>query len=94
MEVCCTLVILTENQIKRLFEADLYAYNHNLDISEEYYKKVISTRTYEDRLKSIKKVHKTNITVCLGGIIGMGESLEDSAGMLISLSWLDPDPEK
>ena len=93
MEVCCTLGMVTENQAKRLAEAGLYAYNHNLDSSEEYYKEVISTRGYEDRLKTIDNVRKTNVTVCSGGIIGMGESAEDRAGMLVALSSLNPQPE-
>ncbi|WP_459210047.1 biotin synthase BioB [Aquimarina rhabdastrellae] len=93
MEVCCTLGMLTENQAKRLAEAGLYAYNHNLDTSEEYYKEVISTRGFEDRLETIDNVRKTNVTVCSGGIIGMGESLEDRAGMLVALSTLNPQPE-
>ena len=93
MEVCCTLGMLTENQAKRLAEAGLYAYNHNLDTSEEYYKEVISTRGFEDRLQTIENVRKTNVTVCSGGIIGMGESIEDRAGMLVALSTLNPQPE-
>lgn len=93
MEVCCTLGMLTENQAQRLAEAGLYAYNHNLDTSEEYYKEVISTRGYEDRLKTIDNVRKTNVTVCSGGIIGMGESEEDRAGMLVALATLNPQPE-
>lgn len=93
MEVCCTLGMITENQAQRLSEAGLYAYNHNLDTSEEYYKEVISTRGYEDRLQTIENVRKTNITVCSGGIIGMGESVEDRASMLVSLSTLYPQPE-
>ena len=93
MEVCCTLGMITENQAKRLAEAGLYAYNHNLDTSEEYYKEVISTRGFEDRLETIENVRKTNVTVCSGGIIGMGESVEDRAGMLVALSTLDPQPE-
>jgi len=93
MEVCCTLGMVTENQAKRLAEAGLYAYNHNLDTSEEYYKEVISTRGYEDRLQTIENVRKTNVTVCSGGIIGMGEAVEDRAGMLVALSTLDPQPE-
>lgn len=93
MEVCCTLGMLTETQAKRLAEAGLYAYNHNLDTSEEYYKEVISTRGYEDRLKTIENVRKTNVTVCSGGIIGMGESTEDRAGMLVALASLNPQPE-
>jgi biotin synthase len=93
MEVCCTLGMLTEQQARRLAEAGLYAYNHNLDTSEEYYKDVISTRAYKDRLATISNVRKSNVTVCSGGIIGMGESLEDRAGMLVALSTLDPQPE-
>ena len=93
MEVCCTLGMLTENQAKRLAEAGLYAYNHNLDTSEEYYKDVISTRAYEDRLTTIDNVRKSNVTVCSGGIIGMGESLDDRAGMLVALATLNPQPE-
>ncbi|MDT0690735.1 biotin synthase BioB [Salegentibacter sp. F188] len=93
MEVCCTLGMLTENQAQRLAEAGLYAYNHNLDTSEDYYKEVISTRGFDDRLKTIDNVRKTNVTVCSGGIIGMGESAEDRAGMLVALSTLNPQPE-
>src|SRR6187551_2310039 len=86
MEVCCTLGMITENQAQRLSEAGLYAYNHNLDTSEDYYKEVISTRGFDDRLQTIANVRKTNVTVCSGGIIGMGESIEDRAGMLVALS--------
>jgi len=93
MEVCCTLGMVTENQAKRLAEAGLYAYNHNLDSSEEYYKEVISTRGYQDRLDTIDNVRKTNVTVCSGGIIGMGENVADRAGMLVALSTLNPQPE-
>ena len=93
MEVCCTLGMLTENQAHRLAEAGLYAYNHNLDTSEEYYKEVISTRGFEDRIQTIENVRKTNVTVCSGGIIGMGESIADRAGMLVALSTLNPQPE-
>src|SRR6056297_1819311 len=93
MEVCCTLGMITENQAKRLAEAGLYAYNHNLDTSEDYYKDVISTRAFEDRLDTIENVRKSNVTVCSGGIIGMGEALEDRAGMLVALSSLSPQPE-
>lgn len=93
MEVCCTLGMITENQAYRLAEAGLYAYNHNLDTSEDYYKDVISTRAYEDRLDTIENVRKSNVTVCSGGIIGMGEELEDRAGMLVALTSLNPQPE-
>ncbi|MCF6347947.1 MAG: biotin synthase BioB [Flavobacteriaceae bacterium] len=93
MEVCCTLGMITENQAHRLAEAGLFAYNHNLDSSEEYYKEVISTRGYQDRLDTIDNVRKTNVTVCSGGIIGMGEKVEDRAGMLVALTTLNPQPE-
>lgn len=93
MEVCCTLGMITENQAHRLAEAGLYAYNHNLDTSEDYYKEVISTRDFQDRLQTIENVRKTNVTVCSGGIIGMGESIADRAGMLVALSTLNPQPE-
>jgi biotin synthase len=85
--------MITENQAQRLAEAGLYAYNHNLDTSEDYYKDIISTRAFEDRLETIENVRKTNVTVCSGGIIGMGESIEDRAGMLVALSTLNPQPE-
>lgn len=93
LEVCCTLGMLTENQAKKLANAGLYAYNHNIDTSEEYYKEVISTRGYEDRLKTIDNVRKTGVTVCSGGIIGMGEEWKDRCDMLYTLSLLDPQPE-
>lgn len=93
MEVCCTLGMVTENQAKRLAAAGLYAYNHNIDTSEEYYKEVISTRGFEDRLKTLDNVRKANLTVCSGGIIGMGEKDEDRCGMLLALSCLNPHPE-
>lgn len=93
MEVCCTLGMLTENQAKRLETAGLYAYNHNLDTSKEYYKKIITTRTYEDRIKTLENIRKTKITVCSGGIIGMGESIKDRVEMLVTLSSLNPHPE-
>lgn len=93
MEVCCTLGMITENQAKRLSEAGLYAYNHNIDSSEDYYEQIISTRSYKDRLQTIDNIRKTNITVCSGGIIGMGESMENRADMLITLASLSPHPE-
>ncbi len=93
LEVCCTLGMITESQAVRLAEAGLHYYNHNLDTSEEYYKEVISTRGYDDRLKTLGNVRKGSLKVCSGGIIGMGESVEDRAGMLLSLSKLDPQPE-
>lgn len=93
MEVCCTLGMLTENQAMRLEEAGLYAYNHNIDSSEDYYKEVISTRGFEDRLETIDNVRKTSITVCSGGIIGMGETIEDRCDMLRILANMYPQPE-
>src|SRR5690606_34735996 len=93
MEVCCTLGMLSESQAQRLAEAGLYAYNHNLDTSEEHYDSIISTRTYDDRLNTLDNVRKANITVCSGGIIGMGESDEDRIGMLHTLSTLPEHPE-
>ncbi len=93
MEVCATLGMLTPNQAERLAAAGLYAYNHNLDSSEEYYKEVISTRGYDDRLKTIGNARKAGLTVCSGGIIGMGESVDDRLKMLITLASLDPVPE-
>jgi len=93
MEACCTLGMLTEAQAQRLAEAGLSAYNHNLDTSRSYYKSIISTRTYDDRLRTLANVRKAGITVCSGGIIGMGESLDDRCGMLMTLANLDPQPE-
>ncbi|MFM8008251.1 MAG: biotin synthase BioB, partial [Dolichospermum sp.] len=81
LEVCCTLGMLTENQAKRLEDAGLYAYNHNLDTSEEYYSTIITTRTYSDRLNTIANVRQTNVTVCSGGILGLGENISDRVGM-------------
>ena len=93
MEVCCTLGMLTESQAQRLKEAGCYAYNHNLDTSPEFYGKIISTRTYEDRIKTLRHVREAGITVCCGGIIGMGEKLEDRFGLLMQLANQDPHPE-
>jgi len=93
MEVCCTLGMLTESQAKKLKDAGLYAYNHNLDTSPEYYKKIITTRTYEDRLNTLQHVRDAGITVCCGGIIGMGESMRDRIRLLLVLSSLNPHPE-
>ncbi|MCB0819961.1 MAG: biotin synthase BioB [Bacteroidetes bacterium] len=93
MEVCCTMGMLTDSQAKKLKEAGLYAYNHNLDTSEDYYDEIISTRTYDDRLETIDNVRNAGISVCSGGIIGMGESDEDRIGMLFTLSNLPEHPE-
>ena len=93
LEVCCTLGMLTEEQAYKLQQAGLYAYNHNLDTSEEHYDKIISTRTYDDRLDTLSHVRKAKISVCSGGIIGMGESHTDRIGMLHTLSNLPEHPE-
>jgi len=93
LEVCCTLGMVTESQAKQLAAAGLYAYNHNIDTSEEYYREIISTRGFGDRLETLENVRKADLTVCSGGIIGMGESPEDRCGMLLALSSLNPHPE-
>ncbi len=93
MEVCCTLGMITEHQAQRLADAGLYAYNHNIDTSEENYSNIISTRNFDDRLNTIKNVRKANITVCSGGIIGLGETIEDRCGMLHTLVNLPVHPE-
>lgn len=93
MEVCCTLGMLTENQAQRLADAGLYAYNHNLDTSEEDYKRIISTRTYDDRLNTIKNVRKAKLTVCSGGIVGLGETVADRVSMLQTLANMPKHPE-
>jgi biotin synthase len=93
MEVCCTLGMLTQEQAEKLKAAGLYAYNHNLDTSEEFYGDIISTRTYQDRLQTIGHVRNAKISVCAGGIIGMGEAEHDRIGMLHTLSTLPEHPE-
>jgi biotin synthase len=93
LEVCCTLGMLNQNQAERLEAAGLYAYNHNLDTSQEYYSTIITTRTYNDRLNTINNVRQTNVTVCSGGILGLGETAEDRVSMLHTLSNLHPHPE-
>ena len=93
LEVCCTLGMLTTDQAKRLEAAGLYAYNHNLDTSQEYYSTIITTRTYGDRLNTIENVRQTNVTVCSGGILGLGETVDDRVAMLHTLANLHPHPE-
>jgi len=93
MEVCCTLGMLTADQAQKLKEAGLYAYNHNLDTSEEYYDQVITTRNYKNRLDTLENVRHAKISVCSGGIIGMGETINDRIGMLHVLSNLSEHPE-
>jgi biotin synthase len=93
LQVCCTLGMLTAEQAQRLQEAGCYAYNHNLDTSPEYYGEIISTRTYQDRLDTLAAVRQSGMTICSGGIIGMGESLTDRMGLLQQLTQQDPHPE-
>jgi biotin synthase len=93
LEVCCTLGMLTESQAQRLKQAGLSAYNHNLDTSPEFYGEIITTRVYEDRLETIAHVRKAGITVCCGGILGLGETEEDRISLLEQLARLDPHPE-
>jgi biotin synthase len=93
LEVCCTLGMLNESQAARLKEAGCYAYNHNLDTSPEYYGEIISTRTYQDRLRTLENVRNSGMTVCCGGIVGMGESVNDRLGLLAQLATQDPHPE-
>ena len=93
LEACVTLGMLTESQATRLKDAGLDAYNHNLDTSRENYRSIISTRTYDDRLRTLQNVRKAGVTVCSGGIIGMGESVDDRCEMLRTLANLDPQPE-
>jgi biotin synthase len=93
MEVCCTLGMLSEEQARKLKEAGLTAYNHNLDTSPEFYGSIITTRVYEDRLQTLAAVRKAGITVCCGGILGMGEREADRIGLLHQLATLTPHPE-
>jgi biotin synthase len=93
MEVCCTLGMLTDSQATRLKHAGLSAYNHNLDTSPEFYGSIITTRVYDDRLRTLAAVRKAGITVCCGGILGMGESERDRIGLLHQLATLEPHPE-
>lgn len=93
MEVCCTLGMLTEEQAQKLKDAGLYAYNHNLDTSENHYSNIITTRTYQHRLETLRHIRNSGISVCSGGIIGLGESEEDRIGMLHTLATLPEHPE-
>jgi biotin synthase len=93
MEACITLGMLTDEQASRLAEAGLTVYNHNVDTSREFYGNIIKTRTYDDRLATLARVRKAGIKVCSGGIIGMGESIDDRCAMLVTLANLDPPPE-
>jgi biotin synthase len=93
LEACCTLGMLTDEQAAALAEAGLTAYNHNLDTSAEFYGEIISTRTYDDRLETLDRVRRSGVTVCCGGIIGMGEGRRERYRLLRELSTLDPHPE-
>lgn len=93
MEVCCTLGMLTDEQAEKLKEAGLYAYNHNLDSSEDFYNRIITTRTYQDRLDTLRRVRKNEISVCCGGIIGMGETDEDRIELIHNLATMTQHPE-
>jgi biotin synthase len=93
LEVCCTLGMLTQEQAERLSEAGLYAYNHNLDTSRRYYPQVITTRRYDDRLDTLAQVRQTAMTVCSGGILGLGETPSDRMELLTTLANLRPHPD-
>ena len=93
MEACATLGMLTPEQARRLKEAGLDYYNHNLDTDPEYYREIISTRTYEDRLDTLRHVREAGLSVCCGGIVGMGESRRNRAGMIAQLARMRPHPE-
>ena len=93
MEVCCTLGMLTEGQAAKLKDAGLTAYNHNLDTSPEFYGSIITTRVYDERIKTLAAVRQAGISICCGGILGMGESQTDRIGLLCQLAVLEPHPE-
>ena len=93
MEACCTLGMLSDEQARRLKQAGLSAYNHNLDTSQEFYGQIIGTRTYRDRLETLRRVREAGISVCSGGIIGMGESISDRCALLAVLANQDVHPE-
>ena len=93
LEACVTAGMLSASQAQRLAEAGLTSYNHNLDTSPEHYDRIISTRTYQERLETLQRVRQAGISMCCGGIIGMGESLRDRASLLQVLASLDPHPE-
>ena len=93
LEVCCTLGMVTEPQAKRLKDAGCDVYNHNLDTSREHYSKIITTRSYDDRLQTLSNVRKAGLEVCSGGIIGMGETVDDRLKMLVELAVMDPQPD-
>ncbi|MDE0518758.1 MAG: biotin synthase BioB, partial [Bdellovibrionales bacterium] len=92
MEVCCTLGMISKSQAKKLKQAGLYAYNHNIDCSENFYPNIITTRSYKDRIQTIHHVREAGITVCTGGILGMGETEQDRIDFLHQLAIFDPQP--
>ncbi len=93
LESCCTLGMLTDTQARALKEAGLDYYNHNLDTAPEAYGRIISTRTYDDRLQTLQRVREAGINVCCGGIVGMGESRRERAGLVVQIANLDPYPQ-
>lgn len=93
LETCMTLGMLSDDQAKRLSEAGLDYYNHNIDTSPEYYGRMVSTRTFEDRIDTLEKVRASGMKVCCGGIVGMGEEPEDRVGFLLALANMTPAPE-
>ena len=93
MEACCTLGMITAKQAQRLAEAGLTAYNHNLDTSPEFYAEIITTRSYDERLQTIRHVRDAGLTLCCGGILGMGETIDDRMKLLAVLAEQDPHPE-
>ena len=93
LEVCCTLGMLTQDQAARLKEAGCRVYNHNLDTSREFYPQIISTRCYDDRLRTLEIVRAAGLEVCSGGILGMGETVDDRLKMIAELAALDPQPD-
>lgn len=93
LEACVTLGMLDDEQARRLAEAGLTAYNHNLDTSREHYPAVVRTRSYDERLATLERVRKAGVSVCCGGIVGLGESVADRCGLLATLAGFDPHPE-
>lgn len=93
LEVCCTMGMITEEQAIKLSDAGVYAYNHNIDTSEDNYHNIISTRNFDDRIKTLQNIRKTKMTVCSGGIVGMGETDNDRINMLLTLARMDKHPE-
>ena len=93
LQVCCTLGMINRDQAQRLKTAGVYAYNHNIDTSEDYYDEIIGTRTFQDRLQTLANVREAGMTICTGGIVGMGETDADRLAFLQRLAQFDPHPE-